>query len=149
MLRCVFWCGSGTGLSLLFAVFKPKAQCVIVWMFHSHTCRLCGPFVIRTDTYLNIFRTNLRCSLFFVCLLLLQCLNPNVNALFLLFTLHFTLLVWNIESNPGPHELAQSISENNHTDRCISLCNINIRSIRNKMEFLWNLFEWFRYISCN
>ena len=24
----------------------------------------------------------------------------------------------------------------NHTDRCISLCNINIRSIRNKMEFL-------------
>ena len=108
-------------------------------MFHSHTCRLCGPFVILTDTYLNIFRTNLRCSLFFVCLLLLQVLNPNVNALFLLFTLHFILLVHvvgNIESNPGPHELSQSISENNHTDRCISLCNINIRSIRNKMEFL-------------
>jgi hypothetical protein len=58
------------------------------------------------------------------------------NALFLLFTLHFILLVGNIESNPGPHELSQSISENNHTDRCISLCNINIRSIRNKMEFL-------------
>ena len=52
------------------------------------------------------------------------------------FTLHFILLVGNIESNPGPHELSQSISENNHTDRCISLCNINIRSIRNKMEFL-------------
>ena len=105
-------------------------------MFHSHTCRLYGPFVIRTDTYLNIFRTNLRCSLLFVCLLLLQGLNPNVNALFLLFTLQFILLVGNIESNPGPHELSQSISENNHTDRCISLCNINIRSIRNKMEFL-------------
>ena len=26
--------------------------------------------------------------------------------------------------------------ESNHVDRCISLCNINIRSIRNKMEFL-------------
>ena len=52
------------------------------------------------------------------------------------FTLHFILLVGNIESNPGPHELSQSILENNHTDRCISLCNINIRSIRNKMEFL-------------
>jgi hypothetical protein len=73
-----------------------------IGMFHFHTCnRLCGPFVIRTDTYLNIFRTNLRCSLFFVCLLLLQDLNPNVNALFLLFTLHFILLVGNIESNPG------------------------------------------------
>ena len=105
-------------------------------MFHSHTCRLCGPFVIRTDTYFNIFRTNLRSSLFFVCLLLLQGLNPNVNALFLLFTLHLILLVGNIESNPGSHELSQSISENNHTDRCISLCNINIHSIRNTMEFL-------------
>ena len=58
----------------------------------------------------------------------LPSLNPNVNALFLLFTLHFILLVGNIESNPGPHELSQSILENNHTDRCISLCNINIRS---------------------
>jgi hypothetical protein len=75
--------------------------------------------------------SRVRCSLFVVCLLLLQGLNPNVNALFLLFTLHFILLVGNIESNPGPHELSQSISENNHTDRCISLCNINIRSIRN------------------
>jgi hypothetical protein len=34
-----------------------------IGIFHSHTCRLCEPFVIRTDTYLNIFRTNLRCSL--------------------------------------------------------------------------------------
>ena len=105
-----------------------------IGMFHS--CRLCGPFVIRTDSYLNIFRTNLLCSLFFVCLLLLQGLNPNVNALFLLFTLHFILLVGNIELNPGPHELSLSISENNHTDRCISLCNMNILSIRNKIEFL-------------
>jgi hypothetical protein len=30
-----------------------------IGMFHSHTCRLCGPFVIRTDTYLNIFRTKM------------------------------------------------------------------------------------------
>ena len=127
--------------SLLSSNLKPNGNSLeeyraAIGMFHSHTCRLCGPFVIRTDTYLNIFRTNLRCSLFFVCLLLLQDLNSNVNALFLLFTLHFILLVGNIESNPDPHELSQSISENNHTDRCISLCNINIRSIRNKIEFL-------------
>ena len=32
------------------------------------------------------------------------------------------------------HTNYQSILENNH--RCISLCNINIRSIRNTMEFL-------------
>ena len=58
---------------------------VAMGMFHSRTCRLCGPFVIRTNSYSNIFRTNLRCSLFFVCLLLLQGLNPNVNSLFSLF----------------------------------------------------------------
>ena len=34
------------------------------------------------------------------------------------------------------HTYYQSISENNHTDRCISLCNINIGSTKNKMEFL-------------
>ena len=37
----------------------------VIGMFHSCTCRLWGPFVIQTDTYLNIFRTNLRRSLFF------------------------------------------------------------------------------------
>ena len=106
-----------------------------IGMFHSHTCRLCGPFVIRTDTYLNIFRTNLRCSLFFVCLLLLQGLNPNVNALFLLLNsiLYYLSEISNLIL---VHTNYQSISENNHTDRCIPLCNINIHSIRNKMEFL-------------
>ena len=38
--------------------------------------------------------------------------------------------------NPGPHELTQPISEGSNADRCISLCIINIRSIRTKMEFL-------------
>jgi hypothetical protein len=56
---------------------------------------------------------------------LLQGLNPNVNALFLLFTLHFILLVGNIESNPGPHELSQSILENNHTDTKLNGRNSN------------------------
>jgi hypothetical protein len=53
-------------------------------------------------------------------------LNPNVNALFLLFTLHFILLVGNIESNPGPHELSQSISENNHTETNRELCHYHL-----------------------
>jgi hypothetical protein len=74
----------------------------------------------------------------FVCLLLLQGLNPNVNALFLLFALHFILLVGNIESNPGPHELSQSISENNHTDRCISLCNLE----KMYLAYIRPLFEY-------
>jgi hypothetical protein len=121
-----------------------------IGIFHSHTCRLCGPFVIRTDNYLNIFRTNLRCSLFFVCLLLLQGLNPNVNALFLLFTLHFILLVGNIESNPGPHELSQSILENNQKYVQISISPNNKRSTQSasvRMEYAYSRSVFFQTIT--
>ena len=38
--------------------------------------------------------------------------------------------------NPCPHELTQPILEGSNAARCISLCNINIRSIRTKMESL-------------
>ena len=56
----------------------------------------------RSDTFHDILITNLRCSFLFASLLILQSLNPKVNVAFILFVLHFVLLVGNIESNPGP-----------------------------------------------
>ena len=89
---------------------------------------------------IKILFTNLRCSFHFAAFLCLQSLNPNTNALFLLFVLNFILLIGNIESNPGP----SSTSGNSTTvDRSITLCNLNIRSIRNKTEFLQNFAEDF------
>jgi hypothetical protein len=35
-------------------------------------------------------------------LLVLQSLNPNVNVVFLLFVLHFILMIGNVELNPDP-----------------------------------------------
>jgi hypothetical protein len=37
----------------------------------------------------------------FASLLIIQSLNPKVNVAFILFVLHFIILVYNIESNPG------------------------------------------------
>jgi hypothetical protein len=54
-----------------------------------------------SDTFHDILITNLRCSFLFASLLILQSLNPKVNVAFILFVLHFLLLVGNIESNPG------------------------------------------------
>ena len=117
-----------------------EAYRVAVGMFHCHTRKLIRPKDFRADTYQDILLTNLRCSFHFAALLCLQSFNPNANALFLLFVLNFILLIGNIESNPGP---SSSISENSTVDRSITLCNLNIRSIRNKTEFLQNFAEDF------
>ena len=91
-------------------------------------------------TYQEILLTNFRCSFHTVALTVLHSINPNINVVFLLFVLHFILLVGNVEQNPGPDNL--SIDDNS-----ISICNINIRSIRNKLEFLHNFVEEFDLIA--
>ena len=50
----------------------------------------------RSDTFHDILITNLRCSFLFASLLILQSLNPKVYVAFILFVLHFLLLVGNI-----------------------------------------------------
>ena len=93
----------------------------------------------RSDTFHDILITNLRCSFLFASLLILQSLNPKVNVAFILFVLHFLLLVGNIESNPGPESAYISSTPLSAvdilSDKSISICNINIRSIRNKINF--------------
>ena len=79
--------------------------------------------------------TSLCCSFLFAALLCLQNLNPSVNAEFLLFILTFISMVGNIETNPGPEIPRSSSSQNDIIDKTTSLFNLNIRSLRNKIDF--------------
>jgi hypothetical protein len=102
--------------------------------------------LVQADSYRNILLTNLRCSFLFVSLLVLQSLNPNVNVVFLLFVLHFILMIGNVELNPGPETYISSSPpnlDNSSNDNSISLCNINIRSIRNKTNFVQHFVDEF------
>ena len=97
----------------------------------------------RSDTFHDtqcIWITNLRCSFLFASLLILQSLNPKVYAAFILFVLHFILLVGNIESNAEPESAYISRTRLSAvdilSDKFISICNINIRRKRNKINFL-------------
>ena len=104
----------------------------------------------RPDTFHDILTTNLRSSFLFPSLLILQSLNRKVNVAFILFALHFILLVGNIESNPGPEPAYISNTPFSAldilSDQFISICNINIRSIRNKINFLQNFVDEFDII---
>ncbi|XP_071133192.1 uncharacterized protein [Mytilus edulis] len=77
----------------------------------------------------------------------IQSINPKIDIIFLLFVLHFILLVGNIEPNPGPDEnnisSTPSSVRSSEIDKSISICNLNIRSIRNKLEFLNNFTDEF------
>jgi len=102
--------------------------------------------LVQADSYRNILLTNLRCSFLFVSLLVLQSLNPNVNIVFILFVLHFILMIGNVELNPGPvTDISSSPPnlDNSLNDNSISLCNINIRSIRNKTNFVQHFADEF------
>jgi hypothetical protein len=71
----------------------------------------------------------------------------------ILFVLHFILLVGNIESNPGPESAYISSTPLSAvdilSDKSISICNINIRSIRNKINFFQNFVDEFDIIVLN
>ena len=96
---------------------------------------------------LEILLTNFRCTLLVASLTVLQSVNPNIDIVFLLFVLHFTLIIGNVEVNPGP--LTNEISNTSlvNTDKSLAICNINIRSIRNKLEFFQNFVDKFDIIT--
>ena len=106
-----------------------------IGLFHAHTRKSNSPINFSAYSCKDIFLTNLRCSFLFGALLFLQSLNPNVNAEFLLFILTFIFMVGNIETNPGPEIPRSSSSQNDIIDKTVSLCNLNIRSLRNKIDF--------------
>jgi hypothetical protein len=60
-----------------------------------------------------------------------------------LFVLQYILIIGNVEVNPGPElENLSSVSDNS-----ISICNINIRSARNKLDVLNNFIDEFDIIA--
>ena len=96
-------------------------------------------------TYQEILLTNFRCTCTFlvVSLSLLQSLNLNIDIDFLLFVLQYILIIGNVEVNPGP----ELINHSSVSDNSISICNINIRSARNKLDFLNNVTDEFDIIA--
>ena len=104
-------------------------------------------FDYRADTYQDILLTNLRCTFLIASLSLLQSLNPNVNTIFLLFVLQTILIIGNVEMNPGPQSPNQLNSSSYRTESCISMCNMNIRSIRNKLDFCENFTDEFDIVT--
>jgi hypothetical protein len=96
---------------------------------------------------LEILLTNFRCTFLVASLTVLQSVNPNIDIVCLLFVLHFTLIIGNVEVNPGP--LTNEISNTSlvNTDKSLAICNINIRSIRNKLEFFQNFVDEFDIIT--
>jgi hypothetical protein len=83
--------------------------------------------------------TNLRCSSLVLSLFLLQSTIPEINIVFLLFVLQFILIIGDVETHPGPGTYNSNPPVNitiNNVDKYISICNINIRSIRSKSHFL-------------
>ena len=60
-----------------------------------------------------------------------------------MFVLQYILIIGNVEVNPGPElENHSSVSDNS-----ISICNINIRSARNTLDFLNHFTEEFDSIA--
>ena len=75
---------------------------------------------------------------------LLQSTIPEINIVFLLYVLQFILIIGDVETHPGPGTYNSNPPvnvTNNNVDKYISICNINIRSIRNKLHFLQNFAD--------
>ena len=99
------------------------------------------------NTYLEILLTNFKCTLLVFSLSALQSIIPNINIVFLLFVLYFILIIGNVELNPGPNQNDESNTPLINMDNYLTICNINIRSIRNKIEFLQNFTEEFDIVT--
>ena len=99
------------------------------------------------SSILEILLTNFTCTFLVASLTVLQKVNPNIDIVFLLFVLHFTFIIGNVEVNSGP--LTNEISNASliNTDKSLDMCNINIRSIRNKLEFFQNIVDKFDIIT--
>ena len=112
-----------------------------IGLFNCQKRNQCGFPNFYTSTYQEILLTNFRCTFLVLSLSFLQSLNHNVNIVFLLFVLQFILLIGNVEPNPGPCPSEYSNTPSINTEKYLSVCNINIRSVRNKLEFLHNFAE--------
>ena len=116
-----------------------------IGLFHIRITGNRRPFKVNFPvyTYQEILLTNFRCTFLVVSLSLLQSLNPNIDIVFLLFVLQYILIIGNVEVDPSP----ELINHSSVSDNSISICNINIRSARNKLDFLNNFTDEFDIIA--
>ena len=106
---------------------------------------LYGLVTFRAESYqqLNMF-INLQCSALVLTLFLVQSTIPEINIVFLLYVLQYILFIGDVETHPGPGTYNSNPPvnvTNNNVDKYISICSINIRSIRNKLHFLQNFAD--------
>ena len=83
--------------------------------------------------------TNLQCSAFLLSLFLLQS-----TIVFLLCVLQYIIIIGDVETHHGPGTYNSNTPVNiaiNNVDNYISICNIHIRSVRNKVHFLQNFAD--------
>ena len=104
------------------------------------------------DSYSDILIINLRCCFLIFSLSTLQSVNPSIDIVFLLFELDFILIIGNIETNPGPEvnyyeSNTPSLDESITIENYVSICSLNTRSIRNKLDFVNNFFDEFDIIA--
>jgi hypothetical protein len=69
---------------------------------------------------------------------------PEINIVFLLYILQFFLIIGDVETHPGPGTYNSNPPvniTNDNVDKYISICNINIRCVRNKLHFLQNFAD--------
>lgn len=111
--------------------------------FHMTRKKTFNFFDCRSRSYYEILINNLRCTCLIFSLFLLQSVNPNIDIVFLFFVLHLILIIGNIETNPGPCEMKESNTPLTVNEKTISICTLNIRSIRNKLKFLDNFSDEF------
>ena len=107
-------------------------------------------FDFRANTYQEILLTNIQCAVLVVSLFKIQSNNPNIDIVFLLFVLHIILICGNVEVNPGPESNDMSNTPSiSSAESCnsITICNLNIRSVRNKLDFLHNFSDEFDIIT--
>ena len=129
-LKCYFQIGNSIeDYRAAIRLFNIKKMC------------LYGLVNFRAESYQQIMLlTNLQCpAVSQLSLFLLQSTIPEINIVFLLYVLQCILIIGDVETHPGPGTYNSNPPvniTNNNVDTYISICNINIRSVRNKLHFL-------------
>jgi hypothetical protein len=123
-----------------------------IGLFNTKKRCMYGLVNFRAESYQQIMLINLQCSALVLFLFLLQSTIPEINIVFLLYVLQFILIIGDVETHlgPGTYNSNPPVNiTNNNVDKYISMCNINIRSVRNKLHFLLSQMNMIYFASQN
>jgi hypothetical protein len=106
-----------------------------IGLFNTKKRCLYGLVNCRVDSYLHNMLANLLYSVLALSFLL-QSRIPEINIVFLLYMLQFIRIIVDVEIHHSPGKYNSNPPVNitiNNVDKYIFMCNINIRSVRNKL----------------